>query len=1109
MVKDILSHFKHLKNVRFMRKFYNFVWAIILLSFLTIDANAQDLVERQVNGANGAPEFVLFNVDHSQAYRSTQTTDVLRQYLQLKKQDEMRSAKVETDRLGMQHQKFQQYFKGIKVEYGTYNVHTTRGGQVQAINGEFKQVGTDLNTTPTLSEERALAIAMRYIGAESYMWQNEEHEAWHQRLEEDKNASFHPKGELVVVENYLAADRKAVDVPTLAYKFDIYAEKPLSRDYVYVDAHNGEVVHINPIIKHVGEATGTCASRYSGSLTMKTDSYNGSYRLRDYSRGNGIMTYDCNEGTSYNSAVDFVDGNNSWTSGEWNNANKDNAAFDAQWGAQMTYDYFIQKHNRNSYDNNGASIRSYVHYSSNYENAFWNGSVMTYGDGNTRFDALTSLDVAAHEIGHAVTTFTANLAYQRESGGLNEGFSDIWGACVEYYAAPSKQRWLIGEDIDKQRPSLRSMSNPNAEGQPDCYGGSYWKNPNCGTPTQSNDYCGVHTNSGVLNFWFYLLTEGGSGTNDVGNSYSVSGIGIDDAAQVAYRTLSVYLSANSTFANARTYSIQSAVELYGAGSAQEISVTNAWHGVNVGDAYAGGGGNPPPSCNDNAVTLTITSDNYGSETTWTVKNSNGTTVASGGPYANNTTTTHDLCLADGCYDFTINDSYGDGICCGYGNGSYSISDAGGSLASGGSFGSSETKNFCVGGGGGPTPTCNDGTQNGDETGVDCGGSCSACPSCNDGVQNGNETGVDCGGSCSACPSCNDGVQNGNETGVDCGGSCSACPSCNDGVQNGNETGVDCGGSCSACPTCSDGVQNGNETGVDCGGSCSACPTCSDGVQNGNETGVDCGGSCSPCSSGGGCATLDSESFESGWGIWNDGGSDCYRSTSYPNTGNYSARLRDNSSSSVMTTDNINMAGMNELQVAFSYYPVSMDNANEDFWLDVSIDGGSYWYELVEWSMNDEFVNNQRYNDVATITGGFTANTKVRFRCDASGNSDWVYIDDVVLTGCSSTIAPLANNDNAFHVHRTSEVMKTTTDVVGDRSLTLYPNPVRDFLYVRAANVSENATVQVVDITGKTIRTLALDSETQQINVSDLSEGLYFIRIQTGAEVMVEKFMKAN
>ncbi len=148
----------------------------------------------------------------------------------------------------------------------------------------------------------------------------------------------------------------------------------------------------------------------------------------------------------------------------------------------------------------------------------------------------------------------------------------------------------------------------------------------------------------------------------------------------------------------------------------------------------------------------------------------------------------------------------------------------------------------------PESSCTDGVQNGDETGIDCGGSCAACPTCTDGIQNGNETGVDCGGACTACNTCSDGIQNGNETGVDCGGSCASCPTCSDGIQNGDETGVDCGGACASCNTCSDGIQNGNETGVDCGGACASCATCSDGIQNGTETGVDCGGSCSACAS---------------------------------------------------------------------------------------------------------------------------------------------------------------------------------------------------------------------------------------------------------------------
>ncbi|NNE29369.1 MAG: hypothetical protein HKN16_07020, partial [Saprospiraceae bacterium] len=293
----------------------------------------------------------------------------------------------------------------------------------------------------------------------------------------------------------------------------------------------------------------------------------------------------------------------------------------------------------------------------------------------------------------------------------------------------------------------------------------------------------------------------------------------------------------------------------------------------------------PVPCTDNELTLTIVLDNYPEETSWTVTDDGtGGTVASGGTYggqADGSTVVEDICIPNGCYTFTISDTYGDGICCSYGNGSYVLVDGSTTLASGGQFGSSEATPFCLGGG--PAPTCTDGVQNGNETGVDCGGpDCAACPTCTDGIQNGSETDVDCGGpDCPACPTCTDGVQNGNETGIDCGGpDCPACPTCNDGVQNGSETGVDCGGpDCPACPTCNDGVQNGNETDVDCGGSdCPACPTCSDGVQNGNETGVDCGGpDCAACPTG--CSdndldltiVLDNYPGETTWTITADGG----------------------------------------------------------------------------------------------------------------------------------------------------------------------------------------------------------------------------------------------
>jgi hypothetical protein len=189
-----------------------------------------------------------------------------------------------------------------------------------------------------------------------------------------------------------------------------------------------------------------------------------------------------------------------------------------------------------------------------------------------------------------------------------------------------------------------------------------------------------------------------------------------------------------------------------------------------------GNGNPPAGCDDTVVDISFTFDNYPEETSWQITNSGGSVVASGGTYgsqADGSTLNLDECLPDGCYDFTISDTYGDGICCAYGSGSYTVSVNGSTVASGGSFTSSETTNFCIGGG--PTPTCSDGIQNQGETGVDCGGPCAACPTCDDGIQNQGETDVDCGGPCAACPTCDDGIQNQGETGVDCGGpNCAPC-----------------------------------------------------------------------------------------------------------------------------------------------------------------------------------------------------------------------------------------------------------------------------------------------------------------------------------------------
>ena len=577
-----------------MKKNYALILSLFMF-FAFTGLKAQTVVKTE----NGVPSFIKF--DNKKSTESLQqAASLLHELLPATKNDKFVKKGFLKDDIGFQHEKFQQYYKGIKVEDAIYNVHA-KGNSIRSMNGEFVKI-SDLNIQPVLSENAALQKALKFVGAEKYMWQDKNNDAFARQTEKTK--TFYPKGELVIVRNTKSTNKLTHNMPVLAYKFNIYAEKPLSRAWIYVDARTGKIVHTNAIIKDVDhinklnenasdnflnattsmyspQVTTNAATRYSGGRNIETQLSGSYYVLHDLTRGNGVFTYNMLTGTNYSAAVEFKDADNNWTAAEYDNAAKDNAALDAQWGAEMTYDYWTQKHNRNSYDGNGTAIKSYVHFDKAYDNAYWNGSVMTYGDGSdTYFDALTALDVCGHEIGHAVCSSTANLTYSNESGAINEGLSDIWGASIEYFAAPEKQTWLIGEDIERRagHAALRSMSDPKSEGQPDTYKGTNWY-------TGTGDNGGVHTNSGVLNHWYYLLAAGGSGTNDLGNSFNVTGVTIDVAANIVWRMESVYMTANTTYADARNFSIQAATDLYGSGSNQVIQTTNAWYAVGVGAAY--------------------------------------------------------------------------------------------------------------------------------------------------------------------------------------------------------------------------------------------------------------------------------------------------------------------------------------------------------------------------------------------------------------------------------------------------------------------------------------------------------------------------------------------
>tara|TARA_B110000902_G_C14294279_1_gene582487 strand:- start:6704 stop:10513 length:3810 start_codon:yes stop_codon:yes gene_type:complete len=325
-----------------------------------------------------------------------------------------------------------------------------------------------------------------------------------------------------------------------------------------------------------------------------------------------------------------------------NETNNDDVAIDAHWGAELVIRYWADIHGRSSHDNKGAKIISYVHYGDAYDNAFWNGSAMTYGDGSYQggtnpdgsFAPLTSLDVCGHEIGHGVCSATSNLIYNRESGAMNEGFSDIWAAAVEDYvlrdidATLPYDPWGIGEQIDERdggvapgeegSQALRWMDDPDAAGDPSFYDGNNWtpvEGPECVTPTIENDYCGVHSNSGVLNKWYYLLVTGSGKDLSPGvggtpliygeitepnekrskiakdpskavtgdnRDYFVDGLGFIIADQITFKA-EVLLTPSAKFAEMREMSILVAEEEYGTNVVEQV--TNAWYAVGIGEKY--------------------------------------------------------------------------------------------------------------------------------------------------------------------------------------------------------------------------------------------------------------------------------------------------------------------------------------------------------------------------------------------------------------------------------------------------------------------------------------------------------------------------------------------
>ncbi|UUV21651.1 M4 family metallopeptidase [Paenimyroides aestuarii] len=481
---------------------------------------------------------------------------------------------------GAIHYSYQHFFKGIKVHGDLVFLHEKQG-KINHLNGQlisFKELAVSEKITDT----EVVEIARKAFG-----------------VNESATES--------AIEKYILKKEDETQglVIKLVKKINIRSLYPLKSIDFIIDAQTGELlIERNKVYK--ADTPSSSATYFRGTKSMTVDSYNGTYRLMDNSRNirtlNGSnLDGQLNSDGSFNGFSEYTNATPNFT------VNGLKPAVEVHWAMRETYDYYKNIHNRFSFDGNNHIIHNYYDAGAVlgtdenaaavdefYQNDVYNG--MFYGKGGSSMHPVVSLDIAGHEFSHMVISRNGNggLDYENESGAINESFADIFGTAIEFYVNDNPN-WTIGEGVFKNNVSpnyFRSMNNPNntpvsagAPNQPDTYKGTYWQKTT-NNPNAYNDYGGVHINSGVGNHWFYLLSMGGNGTNDLGNAYYVNPITIQKAEKIAYRALTNSLSPSATYMDFYNATKIAAETLYGLHSNEWDEVVNAWYAVGIGDAPA-------------------------------------------------------------------------------------------------------------------------------------------------------------------------------------------------------------------------------------------------------------------------------------------------------------------------------------------------------------------------------------------------------------------------------------------------------------------------------------------------------------------------------------------
>ncbi|MBI3400440.1 MAG: peptidase M4 family protein [Acidobacteria bacterium] len=476
---------------------------------------------------------------------------------------------------GRAHERLDQYAGGVRVFGGDLVRQTDNGVTVSIFGTMYPDAPVDV--AAAMPPENARAIVARLSGAEI--------------------------GEARAPELLLLPDEAGG--ARLVYRLKAFG---IGRaiDYFIDAATGGVVLELAAAERQTAASLGVGKGVLGDDKKVSVATMSANFVAVDLLRPPSIRTYDMRANVSR--TIDFLNGVTGLVASDFalsaTTTWSDPVAVDAHKYVGDVYDFYFKRFGRRGLDNRNLALINVIHpvrrddvfsasadvINSFYVNAFYaGGGVMVYGEGlppyltlgGQRWNYLAgALDVIAHELSHGVTEFSSNLIYRNQSGALNEAFSDIMGTAAEFFYQPPgdgplKAEYLMGEDVITPG-GIRSLSNPGQFGDPD-----HFSKYVTVASDAAHDYGAVHTNMTIVTHAYYLATEGGTNRT---SGLSVQGIGAgnrDQIEKVFYRGFTQLMPSNATFSVARAATIQAARDLYGAGSAAERSVTQAWTAVGV------------------------------------------------------------------------------------------------------------------------------------------------------------------------------------------------------------------------------------------------------------------------------------------------------------------------------------------------------------------------------------------------------------------------------------------------------------------------------------------------------------------------------------------------